>query len=160
MRAYLFSLAVVVACGKHESGSPQAKVEATTAAASAGPAAAPAAGSLAGFAPAKLAGLARTNLALQPTSVAAAYQTADGSYANLAFAYADPQYEAGLAKLCKSTEQVAGFSACVTSIPDLFTVHWLLPNQISADISAPDEKLARQMAGELALAKLAALARR
>jgi hypothetical protein len=168
---YLYLTVALIACSKHEAdpGSPRA-VSATVSDDGT-------CGGLAAYVPERVAGLARSRMAvgrhpdviaeLNQPRIAAAYKLSDDSYANVQLGCVDPAAEAELAKMCalnvagKKTEQVAGFAACVTFFVDHpeegFGVHFTLASGISVDVTAPTEQLTRQIISELPLAKLAAL---
>jgi hypothetical protein len=118
---------------------------------------------LMGFAPATLAGVTRSHRHEQVFAVAAAYELDGGGYANLdiknSFRRGGIDLEDQLMRACKRSEQVAGHVACVIVKPDRASAHWDLPDRLTVDLSAPDEKLLRQMAAELPLADIAALSK-
>lgn len=115
------------------------------------------------FAPATLAGITRSNRLEQVFAVAAAYQLDDGTYANLdiknSFRRGGIDLEDQLMRACKRTEKVGGHVACVIVKPDRASFHWDIPDRLTVDLSAPDEKLLREMAAELPLAEIAALSK-
>ena len=115
------------------------------------------------FAPATLAGVTRSNRLEQVFAVAAAYQLDDGTYANLdiknTFRRGGVDLEDQLMRACKRTEKVGGHTACVIRRDDRASFHWDLPDRLTVDLSAPDEKLLRKMAAELPLAEIAELSK-
>lgn len=115
------------------------------------------------FAPETLAGVTRSDRLEQVFAVAAAYQLDNGTYANLdiknSFRRGGIDLEDQLMRACKRSEKVAGHQACVIVKPDRASFHWDLPDRLTVDLSAPDEKLARKMAAELPLAEIAALSK-
>ncbi len=115
------------------------------------------------FAPERLAGIDRSHRLEQVFAVAASYQLDDGTYANLdiknTFRRGGIELEDALMRACKRTEKVAGHVACVIVKPDRTAFHWDLPDRLTVDLSAPTEKLARKMAGDLPLADIAELSK-
>jgi hypothetical protein len=117
---------------------------------------------LVAFAPGNLAGVARTQLLEQAFAVAAAYQLPSG-YANLDIqntfhrGKGSTELEDYFAKSCKVKEKVTGFVACVRVTPDRASLRWYLPDRLTVTLSAPGEKLVRQMAAALPLGALAQL---
>jgi hypothetical protein len=116
--------------------------------------------------PKKLAGYEPSHVLDYPWSYAAAY-TVDGGYANLDIhntfhrATKDTRIEddnASNKRLCPKKERVTGFTACV-SVEDggRTAIRWYLADRLTVRIAAPTEKLARKMAAELPIAKLAKL---
>jgi hypothetical protein len=115
------------------------------------------------FAPATLAGVTRSNRLEQVFAVAAAYQLDNGEYANLdiknSFRRGGVDLEDQLMRACKRTEKIGGHLACVIVKTDRAAFHWDLPDRLTVDLSAPDEKLLRKMAAELPLGEIAALSK-
>jgi hypothetical protein len=115
------------------------------------------------FAPATLAGVTRSNRLEQVFAVAAAYELDNGTYANLdiknTFRRGGVDLEDQLMRACKRTEKVGGHVACVIVKADRASFHWDLPDRLTVDLSAPDEKLLRKMAAELPLGEIAALSK-
>ena len=116
--------------------------------------------------PKKLAGYAPSQVLDYPWSHVAAY-TVDGGYANLDIlntfhrASKDTSLEDRNQQnkaLCPKKERVNRFMACIAVEADGHTaIRWYLPDRLTVRIAAPTEKLARKMAGELPIAKLAKL---
>jgi hypothetical protein len=121
---------------------------------------------LVAFAPAKVAGIARSNLLDQAFAVAAAYKLESG-YLNLDIQNtfhrgtrntSIEDLYLGNKKLCGTREKVSGYAACVRVGEDGKTViHWYLPDRLKVSVAAPTEKLARAMAADLPIAALAKL---
>ena len=167
LRRYSWAVLIVselCACGKHDA--PAAAKTAPAAAASAAPvpptlptSAAPSAasgGELMSFMPEHVAGLARTDVIHAAGYSISRYKLPDNSFAVVAVRHSDAAFEANYAKSYGSkSEQVEGFTAYAIPIEDEYLLHWHLPNDITVEVSAHNEKLARQIASELGIAKLA-----
>lgn len=106
--------------------------------------------------PEHVAGLARTNVHEAAGYVISRYKLPNDVFATVAVRHSNADFEATYAKVYGSQrEQVEGFTAYVIPIEDEYLLHWHLPNDITIEVSAPDEKLARQIASELGIAKIA-----
>lgn len=122
--------------------------------------------------PKRLGGIEPSNSLDYPWSVAIAYKLPDGKYANLDI---QNTFHRGLhdtsledmnnssPSLCPKKQKVTGYIACVrtTAAPAGGTaIRWYLPDRLTVRIAAPTEELARKMAADLPIAKLAALSAR
>jgi hypothetical protein len=118
------------------------------------------------FAPAKAAGVARSNLLDQAFATAAAYKLDAGGYANLDIQNTFHRGSGDTSivdrylaskTLCPKKEKLGGFTACIRAERDRATIYWYLPDRLAVTLSAPTEKLVRAMAADLPLAALAKL---
>lgn len=119
--------------------------------------------------PKQLAGIAPSNSLDYPWAVAIAYKLPDGTYANLDIQNtfhrgqqdtAIEDLNSSSPRLCPKKEKVTGYVACVrvdTPPNGGAAIRWYLPDRLTVRIAAPTEALARKMAADLPIAKLAAL---
>lgn len=122
--------------------------------------------------PEKLAGIEPSHALDYPWAVANAYQLPEGGYANLDIqnTFHRGSHNTSLedmnnsnASLCPKKERINGYVACVkvAAKSDGGTaIRWYLPDRLTVRIAAPTEELARKMAADLPIGKLAALSAR